>query len=199
MSTKTLQSGFSLVETLVSITILLIVIVGPMTIITSSVNSTSFASDQVTAFFLAQEGAELAQKARDDVLIRNFANVSGSTWDNFSNPNSGGTNYTCFQSAGCALQINTNDTGTVSTPVQCTTASNNPCKLYFSSDENLRSRYTHTQSSNTIATDFSRVVRFEYVNDHEIKVISTVSWFDRQTGKTRNVIAETYLFDVYGN
>ena len=64
------QSGFSLVETLVAISILLIVIVGPMTISMQSAKSSSFASEQVQAFFLAQEGLELAEKARDDLLLR---------------------------------------------------------------------------------------------------------------------------------
>lgn len=49
-------------ETLVAITILLIVVVGPMKIIISASNSTSFSGEQVVAFFLAQEGAEIAQK-----------------------------------------------------------------------------------------------------------------------------------------
>ena len=52
------QKGFSLVETLVAISILLIVIVGPMTISMSTAKSSSFASEQVQAFFLAQEGLE---------------------------------------------------------------------------------------------------------------------------------------------
>lgn len=66
------QSGFSLVETLVAITILLVVIIGPMTISSSAAKSTSFASEQVTAFFLAQEGAELIEKARNDLLLEHF-------------------------------------------------------------------------------------------------------------------------------
>jgi len=66
------QAGFSLVETLVSISILLLVIVGPMTITSRTAKSATFASEQVQAFFLAQEGVELAQKARSDLVLRKF-------------------------------------------------------------------------------------------------------------------------------
>jgi prepilin-type N-terminal cleavage/methylation domain-containing protein len=52
------QSGFSLVETLVAISLLLIMIVGPMAISAKTAKSTSFASEQVQAFFLAQEGLD---------------------------------------------------------------------------------------------------------------------------------------------
>ena len=69
------QSGFSLIETLVSISILLIVIVGPMSISNNSAKGSSFSNEQVTAFFLAQEGAELAQKGRDDLVIKGFLPV----------------------------------------------------------------------------------------------------------------------------
>ena len=41
-----------------------------MTISMQSAKSSSFASEQVQAFFLAQEGLELAEKARDDLLLR---------------------------------------------------------------------------------------------------------------------------------
>ncbi|NCO61881.1 prepilin-type N-terminal cleavage/methylation domain-containing protein, partial [Candidatus Kaiserbacteria bacterium] len=66
------QHGFSLVEVLVAITLLLLIVTGPMKIITDANHSTAFASEQVTAFFLAQEGLELAQKGRDDLMLQYF-------------------------------------------------------------------------------------------------------------------------------
>lgn len=83
MYVRNTQSGFSLVETLVAITILLIVISGPLAISTSTARSTSFSSEQVEAFFLAQEGAELAQKIRDDLLLAAFLTDPQDGWDDF--------------------------------------------------------------------------------------------------------------------
>src|SRR3989344_1273934 len=88
------QSGFSLVETLVAISVLLIVVVGPMTISMRTAKSTSFASEQVQAFFLAQEGLELAHKGRDDLLLQNFAGTINNSWTRFTASN--GTYQHCY-------------------------------------------------------------------------------------------------------
>lgn len=195
------QSGFSLVETLVAITILLVVIVGPMTIISSSANSTSFASEQVVAFFLAQEGAELAQKARDDIVLQGFVPSSNPApyatfWEMFSDDSISGAYQNCFNVSGCGLEVSENDDGAIETPVLCTGTN---CLLYYDSSEtNVRSRYTHTSSGNTI-TDFSRAIFFENVSATEIRVVSQVTWFNGSLLAPQQVEVETYLFDVYGN
>lgn len=185
------QSGFSLVETLVAITILLIIIVGPMTISSSAARSTSFSSEQVVAFFLAQEGAEIVQKGRDDLLLEDFADPD-TAWSNFIDT-SGGTFDSCFSSNGCGVELNTDSTGSLKTPVAC---SGTNCKLYFDSAGD-RSRYTHTAAGNT-ATPYTRTITMEATANREVKVTSRVSW---RTGSQRNeqeVLVETYLFNVYG-
>jgi prepilin-type N-terminal cleavage/methylation domain-containing protein len=51
----TWNRGFTLVETLVAVTVLLLVIVGPMTVAQKGIQNAYFANEQVTAVFLAQE------------------------------------------------------------------------------------------------------------------------------------------------
>jgi len=106
------QAGFSLVETLVAITILLIIIVGPMKISSSTAKSTSFASEQIVASFLAQEGAELAQKTRDELLLLNFNNYNPQNgWESFSFDTFAGTTAQskayrfCYDEKGCSLEL----------------------------------------------------------------------------------------------
>jgi len=205
MITFSSQSGFSLVETLVAITILLLVIIGPMTIISSSANSTSFASEQVVAFFLAQEGAELAQKARDDIVLNGFLPSSegnsdpspyATFWEELSDETSSGQYEDCFDSNGCGLEISENANGAIANPVLCTGSN---CQLYYdSSASNVRSRYTHDSLGNT-ATGFTRTITFENVNAQEIRVVSVVQWFNGSVASAQQVEVETYLFDVYGN
>lgn len=57
--------GFTLVETLVAISILSLSIMGAFTAIQSALQKSSFAKDQITAFYLTQEAVEFIRNKRD--------------------------------------------------------------------------------------------------------------------------------------
>ena len=198
MRYHTTQSGFSLIETLVAISILLIVMIGPMTISSSAARSTSFSSEQVTAFFLAQEGAELAQKIRDDLILTHtlFNGTNPNPWADFTTTNT--TYQNCYNaSRGCGLTIGTVQTGTVSI-INCG-SSQIACALYLdTTTNNLRSRFTHTVGTNK-STLFTRKIYFTRVNANEVKVISRVTWRSGNLRQEQKVEVETQLFNVYGN
>ncbi len=76
--------GFTLVETLVAITIFVTVIVGPLTIAWSSMQSAYFANEQTTAIFLAQEALESIRLQRDNQGLetyRSLANSDTKAWE----------------------------------------------------------------------------------------------------------------------
>lgn len=60
MNYSTKNQGFSLIETFVAITILMVAVLGPMTLFSKVISDSIFARNQITAFYLAQEGLELA-------------------------------------------------------------------------------------------------------------------------------------------
>jgi prepilin-type N-terminal cleavage/methylation domain-containing protein len=188
---KNNQAGFSLVETLVAITILLLVVAGPMTVSMSTARSTGFAAEQVQAFLLAQEGAELAQKARDEIVLPGIdESPMEYYWDDFANPTSGDFT-TCFDTNGCALGLN-NEGGVVIAVGDCVSGA---CKLYYN-DDGERSRYTYdSQSAST--TPFTRTITFQRVEDWDVKVVSKVTWRTGTLRKTQEVEVETHLFDTY--
>ncbi len=66
--------GFTLLETLVAVAVLLMALMGPFSIAQQSLRSAYYARDQVTAFYLAQEGVEFVRAIRD----QNY--LSGSDW-----------------------------------------------------------------------------------------------------------------------
>lgn len=188
------QSGFTLIETLVSITILLIVIAGPLAITSSSAKSSAFSSEQVTAFFLAQEGVELVEKARNDLLLTNFATTNPDPWVDFTRIN-GGIYRNCYVSAnpsGCDFTINRNSTLSLT---NCASG----CELYLNAARNnLRSRYTHSPGNATL-TPFTRVITLELVNPNEVKITSKVTWRTGSIRASQEIIVESVLFNVYGN
>lgn len=59
------NKGFTIVETLIAISILAIALTGPLAIISQSLRSSYFARDQVTAHYLAQEAIEFIRNKRD--------------------------------------------------------------------------------------------------------------------------------------
>jgi prepilin-type N-terminal cleavage/methylation domain-containing protein len=63
--------GFTLLETLVAIFILVLAITGPMVFAQSGLRTAFLARDQITAFFLAQDAIETIKNIRDDNAINN--------------------------------------------------------------------------------------------------------------------------------
>lgn len=198
MRTPATQSGFSLVETLVAVTILLIAILGPMAITSQSSQSTSFSSEQVVAFFLAQEGAELIQKARND-LFNQYLLPSGGLndpWDEFTDTSNGALFEECYESTGCGLEIVGDSNGNLRPPISCNDSAD--CALNFNPlSGTARSRYTHVSSSLYIDTPYSRVITMENVSAAEVKVVSTVTWRSGNLRDEQSVSVETYLFNTY--
>jgi len=67
---KNKEEGFTMIETLVAISVLVVSIAAPMTLAAQSLASAFYARDQVTAFHLAQEAVEAIRVTRDGNVLR---------------------------------------------------------------------------------------------------------------------------------
>lgn len=80
------EQGFTLVETLVAIAILLLIIIGPITAAQKGIQQAYYANEQLSAVFLAQEAIEAIRQRRDDQALEAWNNPSGnidtSAWSN---------------------------------------------------------------------------------------------------------------------
>lgn len=65
-----ISAGFTLIETMVAVSLLSVAIVAPMALAAQSLASAYYARDQVTAFYLAQEGIESVRSVRDGNILR---------------------------------------------------------------------------------------------------------------------------------
>jgi type II secretory pathway pseudopilin PulG len=65
MKTKVNNRGFTLVETLIAITILILAVTGAFAAAQNGISSAIFSKDQIVAFYLAQEGIEHVRNLRD--------------------------------------------------------------------------------------------------------------------------------------
>lgn len=173
------QSGFTIVESLIAITILLIAVVAPMSIISTNLNQVFLSRDQLTAIYLAEEAIEIIRQRRDSNMI------AKDVWD------AGLGSSDCF-GAGIRCIVGPDDFN-VPTVEKCTGSGidcgnlNSPDKtleLYLNSD----SIYTHDPTSAT-KTNFTRVVNVvDLGNDNELKFTATVSW---NTGSIMKTISIT--------
>ncbi len=76
--------GFSLIETLFAIAILMIALVGPMTLAWSSLSAANDARNEVTATYLAQESLEYVRNVRDQAVVQSLQGQS-SSWSDLVN------------------------------------------------------------------------------------------------------------------
>ncbi|PJE73760.1 MAG: hypothetical protein COV02_00915 [Candidatus Terrybacteria bacterium CG10_big_fil_rev_8_21_14_0_10_41_10] len=74
------KKGFTLVETLVAVTILTSAIAGPMTFAIKNISAASVAQDQLVAFELAQEPFEYVRNVRDSNLLYNIDAAEPVDW-----------------------------------------------------------------------------------------------------------------------
>ncbi len=81
-SAKLRQSrGFTLVETLVSISIFSLSIIAVMSFMSQNIPNTQYAKNRIAAIYLAQEGVEYLRNMRDNYVL--FTNTTGRTWSSF--------------------------------------------------------------------------------------------------------------------
>lgn len=196
------NTGYSLIEVMVAIAILLLALVGPMSIASKSLKSASYAKERGTALFLAQEGIEGIIKVRNDYTIAGIhAGDLSTSWDWTTNP----ALAPCFAADGCNFDfagthpISGNQTTgfVMNDVVSCTNIED--CRLYFNKDFAHVPFTIDSDPANNDPTPFMRVVNVENVTAEEVKVTATVYWDAGIFEGTDldSVTLETFLFKVY--
>lgn len=150
------HSGFTLVETLVAIAVLMITIVGPLYSVNRALQNSYVARDQLIASALGQEGAEYIRGVRDGNYLYNIANPS--TPVNWLN---GLAN--CRTGNICTVDPTGN------TPIAI-------CPSGVCTPLNMSSAGLYTQASGYPATRFTRSVQIADVSATEITITVTVAW-----------------------
>jgi prepilin-type N-terminal cleavage/methylation domain-containing protein len=184
-------TGYSLVEVLVAIAILLLALVGPMTIASKGLQSARFAKEQTTAVFLAQEGIEAFLSARNEAAITavNTGDISTS-WDWVA-----GIDANCFAATGCNIDFDNHDA--LDTVQSCATEEN--CRLYYDDSDN-RARYSLSPAGGTLSP-YIRKIFLTYDStpgNKGVQIKSVVSWdsglFQNQT---QSVTLTGAMFSLY--
>ena len=172
---KSKKKGFTLVETLVAISILLIAVAAPISLIGDSVHRIYYAKDEAVAVNLAQEGIEIVRQVRDTNML---SSASGGWLTNLSNgaytTDPGGALTNTGQTGG-----NQSFTAVTLCGVSCV-----PQPIYYDANTGL---YRQGAGFST-RTQFSRIVTISGASANERQVTSTVIW---QTGGSSGTVSAT--------
>lgn len=159
------HQGFSLVETLVAVSIIILAIVGPITTAQRSFVSAEYSKDQVRAYYLAEEGLEYIHYIRD---LNALSNGSQSWLTGLNNCIVSGSSKN-----GCAVDPSVTGNQNITS---CNDPENTPsvCKLNFNSNTGI---YSHQNGSNFTTTNFRRWVKiYDTNNPIEKNVTVSVEW-----------------------
>ena len=84
------MKGFTLIETMVAVTILTLAVAGPMMTANRAIVASQIARSELTASYLAQEGIEYIRAMRDNeyLAVHNGLDASATAWSHFLTNNS---------------------------------------------------------------------------------------------------------------
>jgi len=169
------QQGYTLIETLVAITMIVFATVGPLVLAGKSLGESYYARDQIIAYYLAQEGMEMVRAARD---------TEGATWlsnpqvRNCTNGNTCDVDATvigAFTTVLCLGPDPVNETAKCKRLMQYATASSGSLQdglIYAPEDSFVSSRPTGVTSK--FSRDITIVPRVD--NSAENTVVVVVRW-----------------------
>lgn len=161
---KNKKYGFTLIETIFAIAILLLVITGPLALSSQSLKAASAAKDNFIAANLAQEGIELIRSYR----INNVIQDEGWMNDLID------ATPSCRVSPGCYLDAKT---------IKVTGSSRNfdakhcPGSVCPPLQIDSNGQYNYSSGATSI---FTRTIRLsELLNDKIVRVTVTITWNDK--------------------
>jgi type II secretory pathway pseudopilin PulG len=172
---STRSAGFTLVETIIAIAILVTAVGGVLSSVSRSISAGSVATNQMTAIYLAQEAIEAARWVRDSKKV---AGSGGSWLQGISQ---------CLGS-GCSVDVSDWVAGP---DLQSGCSQGDACsRLQRHSASGL---YGHQSGAGWNDTVFLRHLLLESVESHEQRLTATVTWTQR--GTTRNIVLRENIFD----
>ncbi len=172
-------AGFTLIETLIAVTILILAVVGPLYVADRAIVTSQISRDQLVASYLAQEGIEYVRTMRDHEFLAAYhaggSTVATNAWNAFvvGTGASGGSIASCITTTCTLDPSKPMGTGSGFALASCSGSACGP--LYLSS-----SAYTEQSGSGSV-TPFTRTLQATLASTNDMRIVSTVTWTSRGT------------------
>lgn len=154
------NKGFTLVETLIAISIFSLSILALTSVLSQGISNTGYAKMKIIAGYLSQEGIEYIRNMRDNYIL--YSEDTSNEWVNFL-----AKLAPCNKIDKCGF----NTAATNTDPSFIFTCASNPdgCKIYLSNG---------SYNTNSVGADsgFTRTMWKTTVSADEVKVYSVVYW-----------------------
>lgn len=169
------NKGFTIVESLVAISILTVSILATFTAVQGSLKSSLIVKDQVTAFYLAQEAVEFIKNLKDENALNDTYCISTGTCSSVDwlHGLSELTSDACWYGGTGVSQK------TCTVDVYTKTVAN--CAGGFGTCQNLKQNsttgaFSYTSGASWVASNFKREVQISPISSTEVEIIVTMSW-----------------------
>jgi prepilin-type N-terminal cleavage/methylation domain-containing protein len=157
MMNTTHNRGFTLVETLVAISILIVAVTGAYSAAQTGLSSATFSKDEVISFYLAQEGVEQIRNMRDE-------NGLSSPQRNWLTNISSNSSDPCYFGKACTVDLISQTVIPCPSVNACPVVRQDPVNGYYGYDPSWN------------LTAFTRSIVLTSIGQDEISVLVTVTW-----------------------
>jgi Tfp pilus assembly protein PilV len=175
---KNNKTGFTLVETLIAIFILVLSVTGPMSVAQNSLKASFLARDQISAFYLAQDAIEYLKNEKDTNMIKK---ISDDTQEIFS------SNYM----TNCSIKPCAIDTTRSSSAVS-TCPSGSCAPLCF---DQVTQNYKTSGSSCSTLSKFTREVYMKNGESGEYIITVVIRWKSNFSLSDKKIVVQENIYN----
>lgn len=156
---KHTKKGFSLIEVLISITILSISLISITQLITTTIQANQLNTARLQAYYLAEQGIELTRHVRDSNWLQNIGFDASGPQNSLWRSPSGSTANITPTTKSIIVDVQTNNIGSTQKNVTLAEANQANQRIFLNrNQQNQVSYFTHFSDTTSIPTQFRRVI-----------------------------------------